>query len=45
MPLAVVLALPVIWLNSLAVLAATVPLWRTSIPSSAARFAAARPVG
>jgi glycosyl transferase family 87 len=45
MPIAVALALPVIWLNSLAVLAATVPLWRTSIPSSAARFAAARPVG
>jgi hypothetical protein len=44
MPLAVVLALPVIWLNSLAALAAVVPLWRTSIASSAAHFAAARPV-
>jgi hypothetical protein len=27
-PFAVVLALPVIWLNSLAVLAAVVPLWQ-----------------
>jgi hypothetical protein len=42
-PFAVVVALPVIWLNSLAVLVAAVPLWRTSIPSSAARFAAAWP--
>jgi len=39
-PFAVVLALPVVWLNGLAVLAAAVPLWRTSIPSAAGRFAA-----
>jgi hypothetical protein len=28
LPVAVVLALPVVWLNSLAVLAAAVPLWQ-----------------
>ena len=44
-PFAVVLALPVIWLNSLAILAAAVPLWRTSLRSRAARFAAASPDG
>jgi hypothetical protein len=42
-PFAVMLALPVIWLNSLAILAAAVPLWRTSLQSRAARFAAASP--
>jgi hypothetical protein len=42
MPIAVVLALPVIWLNSLAVLAATVPLWRER--SSAATPSSGRTV-
>jgi hypothetical protein len=44
-PVAVVLALPVVWLNGLAVLAAVIPLWRTSIPSAAGRFAASSPLG
>jgi hypothetical protein len=44
-PVAVVLALPVVWLNGLAVLAAVVPLWRTSIPSAAGRYAASSPAG
>ena len=34
-PVAVVLAMPVVWLNSLAVLAACVPLWRGSRPAKA----------
>jgi hypothetical protein len=42
-PVAVVLALPVIWLNSLAILVAIVPLWQPSIPSAAGRFVAWRP--
>jgi hypothetical protein len=42
-PVAVVLALPVIWLNSLAMLVAIVPLWQPSIPSAAGRFVAWRP--
>lgn len=41
LPVAVTLALPVLWLNSLAILAACVPLWR----EEAARRAALRPAG
>ena len=36
-PVAVVLALPVVWLNGLAVLAAVVPLWRERSATAAAR--------
>jgi hypothetical protein len=42
-PVAVVLALPVVWLNSLAILVAVIPLWQPSIPSAAGRFVAWRP--
>jgi hypothetical protein len=42
-PVAVVLALPVLWLNSLAILAAVVPLWRPSTRSAAGRLTARRP--
>jgi hypothetical protein len=41
-PVAVVLALPVVWLNGLAVLAAVVPLWRER--SAAATAPSGRPV-
>ncbi len=37
-PFAVVIALPVIWLNSLAILAAVVPLWRARLATSAERL-------
>ena len=42
LPVAVTLALPVLWLNSLAILAACVPLWREGAARRAA--AASRPV-
>jgi hypothetical protein len=40
-PIGVTLALPIIWLNSLAILAAVVPLarWRLGVPSPAVRLA------
>ena len=41
LPIAVVLAMPVIWLNSLAVLAACVPLWRSDRRSRTHAIAAA----
>ena len=41
MPFAVVLALPVIWLNGLAVLAAVVPLWQARTVTAAATAAPA----
>jgi hypothetical protein len=37
LPVGVVLAMPVLWLNSLAVLAACVPLWTPALAPSAAR--------
>jgi hypothetical protein len=43
LPIAVTLALPVVWLNGLAVLAASVPLWRERAGASA--VAPAAPVG
>ena len=41
LPLGVTLALPIVWLNSLAILAAVVPLarWRLGVPSPAVRLA------
>ena len=46
LPVGVVLAMPVVWLNSLAVLAACVPLWqaeRRRVPGADSAAAAARP--
>ena len=46
LPVGVVLAMPVVWLNSLAVLAACVPLWqaeRRRVPGPDSAAAAARP--
>jgi hypothetical protein len=45
-PLAVALAMPVVWVNSLAVLAATVPLWqeRDGTERTTLRTASSRPV-
>ncbi len=41
LPVGVVLAMPVVWLNSLAVLAACVPLWRDErVPATRAAAAA-----
>jgi hypothetical protein len=40
-PFAIVLALPVVWLNGLAVLAAVVPLWRQR--STMSRATSGRP--
>jgi hypothetical protein len=41
LPVGVVVALPVVWLNGLAILAAVVPLWRAQHPSRAAGGGAA----